>query len=171
MKSSLHSLILFLSFLLNHLSPPPPKLDPFIDNNATETNSSSTNSLNFWQVIQIQSQSHIATDGQSISKSWCRALSGAHDQIFITLWQLRSYFCGAPSLTREPQMGLDTKTHSNYLLCPFIYPRHWQRRKQPLYCLEGLFTDPLRRNGRPVVIAYQRHFYIPDQNLLRKKKT
>jgi hypothetical protein len=25
---------------------------------------------------------------------------GAHDQIFITLWQLRSCFCGAPSLTR-----------------------------------------------------------------------
>jgi hypothetical protein len=47
-----------------------------------------------------QSQSHIATDGQSISKSWCRALSGAHDQIFITLWQLGSCFCGARSLTR-----------------------------------------------------------------------
>jgi hypothetical protein len=30
------------------------------------------------------SQSHIATDGQSISKSWCRAPSWAHDQIFIT---------------------------------------------------------------------------------------
>jgi hypothetical protein len=41
-----------------------------------------------------QSQSHIATDGQSVSKSWC------HDQIFIIVWQLRSWFCGAPSLTR-----------------------------------------------------------------------
>jgi hypothetical protein len=46
-----------------------------------------------------QSQSHIATDGQSICKSWCRAPSGANDQIFITPWQLRSCFCGAPSLT------------------------------------------------------------------------
>jgi hypothetical protein len=27
-------------------------------------------------------------------------LSGAHDQIFITFWQLQSCFCGAPSLTR-----------------------------------------------------------------------
>jgi hypothetical protein len=51
-------------------------------------------------LIFIQSQSHIANDGQSVNKSWCRAPSGAHDQIFITLWQLRSYFCGAPSLTR-----------------------------------------------------------------------
>jgi hypothetical protein len=49
---------------------------------------------------QSQSQSHIATDGQSISKSWCRAPSEAHDQIFIIVWQLRSCFCEAPSLTR-----------------------------------------------------------------------
>jgi hypothetical protein len=47
-----------------------------------------------------RSWSHIATDGQLTSKSWCRAPSGAHDQIFNTLWQLRSCFCGAPSLTR-----------------------------------------------------------------------
>jgi hypothetical protein len=36
----------------------------------------------------------------SQSVSWCRAPSGAHDQIFIAVWQLRSCFCGAPSLTR-----------------------------------------------------------------------
>jgi hypothetical protein len=36
------------------------------------------------QLPTFQSQSHIATDGQSISKSWCRAPYGAHDQIFIT---------------------------------------------------------------------------------------
>jgi hypothetical protein len=47
-----------------------------------------------------RSRSHIATDGQSVSKSWCRAPSGVHDQIYITVWQLRSCFCGAPSLTR-----------------------------------------------------------------------
>jgi hypothetical protein len=51
-----------------------------------------------------QSQSHIATDGQSVSqsvsKSWCRAPSGAHDQIFITLWQLRYCFSGALSPMR-----------------------------------------------------------------------
>jgi hypothetical protein len=39
-----------------------------------------------------QNQSHIVTDGQSVSKSWCRAPSGAHDQIVITVWQLRSCF-------------------------------------------------------------------------------
>jgi hypothetical protein len=32
-----------------------------------------------------QSQSHIATDGHSVSKSWCRTPSGDHDQIFITI--------------------------------------------------------------------------------------
>jgi hypothetical protein len=54
------------------------------------------------EVCLNQSQSHIATDGQSVSKSWCRAPCGAHDHIFITIWQSRScfFFCGAPSLTR-----------------------------------------------------------------------
>jgi hypothetical protein len=47
------------------------------------------------------SHSHIATDGQSISKSWCRAPSGDHDQIFITLWQSRScFFTGTSSRQR-----------------------------------------------------------------------
>jgi hypothetical protein len=36
-----------------------------------------------------QSQSHIATDGQSVSQSvsqcWCRAQSETHDQIFINV--------------------------------------------------------------------------------------
>jgi hypothetical protein len=35
-----------------------------------------------------------------VSQSWCRAPSAAHDQIYITIWQLRSCFCGAPFLTR-----------------------------------------------------------------------
>jgi hypothetical protein len=51
------------------------------------------------QLSQTQSQSHIATNGQSISKSWCRNPSEAHDQIFITHLQLRSCFCEAASLT------------------------------------------------------------------------
>jgi hypothetical protein len=38
--------------------------------------------------------------GWSVSKPWCRAPSGAHNQIFITVWQLQSCFCGAPPLTR-----------------------------------------------------------------------
>jgi hypothetical protein len=45
-----------------------------------------------------KSKSHC--NWQTVSKSWCRTLSGAHDKIFITVWQLRSCFCGAPSLTR-----------------------------------------------------------------------
>jgi hypothetical protein len=44
----------------------------------------------------VLSQSHVATDGQSVSTSWCRAPSGAHDQILITLWQLLSCFMGRP---------------------------------------------------------------------------
>jgi hypothetical protein len=46
------------------------------------------------------SQSHIATDHHSVSRSWRRAPSGDHDEMFVTLWLLRSCFRGAPSLTR-----------------------------------------------------------------------
>jgi hypothetical protein len=48
----------------------------------------------------VKSKSHC--DWQSVSQSWCRASSGAHDKVLITVWQLRSCFCGAPSLTRGP---------------------------------------------------------------------
>jgi hypothetical protein len=62
--------------------------------------------LNFWPhytnpLLQLncqlsQGQSH----WQSVSKSWFWVPSGAHDQIFITVWQLWSCFCQAHSLTR-----------------------------------------------------------------------
>jgi hypothetical protein len=47
-----------------------------------------------------QSQSPVTTDGQSVSLSWCRAPSGAHDQMFGTVWQLRVVEVGRP-LWRE----------------------------------------------------------------------
>jgi hypothetical protein len=46
----------------------------------------------------IKSKSHC--DWRSVSNSRCRAPSGAHDQIFITVWQLQSYLCRPPSLMR-----------------------------------------------------------------------
>jgi hypothetical protein len=32
-----------------------------------------------------QSQSHVTTDGQSVSMSRCQAPSGSHDQTFVTV--------------------------------------------------------------------------------------
>jgi hypothetical protein len=43
-----------------------------------------------------QSQSAVTPDGVS----WCRSSSGSHVQRFVTVWQLLSCLCGAPSLTR-----------------------------------------------------------------------
>jgi hypothetical protein len=48
----------------------------------------------------VKSQSHIATDGQSVSLSWCRPPAGAHNQMFLLVWKLLSCPCGAPYLTR-----------------------------------------------------------------------
>jgi hypothetical protein len=55
---------------------------------------------------QSQSQSHIATDDQSISKSWCRSPSGAHDQILITVWQLLS--CPWEGALSDERTGLSS---------------------------------------------------------------
>jgi hypothetical protein len=35
--------------------------------------------------VNMVSQSHIATDSQPVCLSWCQALSGAHDQILVTI--------------------------------------------------------------------------------------
>jgi hypothetical protein len=47
-----------------------------------------------------QTKSHIMTEGHSSSQAWCQAPSGAKDQIFITVKQLRFCRCGSSSLTR-----------------------------------------------------------------------
>jgi hypothetical protein len=47
-----------------------------------------------WALRKSKSKSKSHCDwrsvSQSVSKSWCRAPSGAHDQIFINVWELRS---------------------------------------------------------------------------------
>jgi hypothetical protein len=42
-------------------------------------------SVSYRELLCSRSRSHIATDGQSVSKSWCRAPSGAYDQINISV--------------------------------------------------------------------------------------
>jgi hypothetical protein len=42
------------------------------------------------------SQSRIAADGQSVSKSWCRAPSGAHDQYLLFFDSYGIVFVGRP---------------------------------------------------------------------------
>jgi hypothetical protein len=69
----------------------------FISVRWTLLHQSSHHWLSDWHV---ESQSHVKTDGLSASLSWCQAVSGAEDQIFVTVRQLRVCSCGAPSLTR-----------------------------------------------------------------------
>jgi hypothetical protein len=57
-----------------------------------------------------QSQSYLATDGQSASLSWCHATIRARDQFFFLLEiffrELRVCYFVAPSLTRGPACNL-----------------------------------------------------------------
>jgi hypothetical protein len=39
--------------------------------------------------LSLESESYVTTDGQPASLSWNKAPSGAYDQIFIIVWQLR----------------------------------------------------------------------------------
>jgi hypothetical protein len=60
----------------------------------------------YWKLFLFsQSQSHIATDGQSVCLSWCRA----HDQILITVWQLLS--CPWEDALSDERTGLSFISH------------------------------------------------------------
>jgi hypothetical protein len=102
MKSFLYSLTSFLPFVINYSANC--QLGDSINSNCRPQLPSLLTYLRGAQLStansQSQSQSHIATDGQSVSKSWCRTPSGAHGQIFISVWQLRSWFVERP-LWRE----------------------------------------------------------------------
>jgi hypothetical protein len=98
MKSSLHRLIPFLPLFCNR---------QFRRLDSIHFICSQTHILAGWRLrtqykVKVKAKAKATlrlTVSQSVSKSWYRAPSGAHDQIFITVWQLRSCFCGAPSLT------------------------------------------------------------------------
>jgi hypothetical protein len=65
--------------------------------------------------LSHQSQSHITTDGQSVSMSWCQAQSGTFDQkYFFSFSKLRSCLCGEPSLTRGRVCHLSVLVNTVY---------------------------------------------------------
>jgi hypothetical protein len=74
----------------------------------------------------------MATDGRSISKSWCRAPSVVLVQIFIIVWQLRSWFLGHP---------LGRENGSVFFICCWPSPAQYFSGRSPLslatifYCL------------------------------------
>jgi hypothetical protein len=75
----------------------------------------------------FQSLSHIATDGQSVTKSWCPAPFGAYDQIFSTVWQLRSSSILWGALSNE-RAGLSFVRVIGCISKSFVrlrFPRRW----------------------------------------------
>jgi hypothetical protein len=82
-----------------------------------------TSSMTFGSVISLihhgldQSQSHIATDGQSVSMSWCRAQFGTFGQRFFFSKLLSCPFWGAREVGSVmcQSLSLKSTTVSNYL--------------------------------------------------------
>jgi hypothetical protein len=73
-----------------------------------------------------QCQSHVTTGGQSVSQSvsmsWCRAPSGSHDQMFVTLRRLLSCLLLGRPLWREVWSALyHTKSAVYLVVCQYIY--------------------------------------------------
>jgi hypothetical protein len=89
----------------------------------------------------IGSQSHIATDSQLVSQSLCPA--PCRKVTLVTVWQLQSCYCGAPSLTRGQVCLLSVLGSSS---APSIYvvlardPLRWPR--DTLYQLNLALTSP-----------------------------
>jgi hypothetical protein len=77
--------------------------------------------LIFWiDSLKSQSQSHVTTDGQSVSMSWCQVHSETCDQILFSVWNLLCCLCGAPSLTRG-RVCLLSVTVTLYMSRVYVY--------------------------------------------------
>jgi hypothetical protein len=91
------------------------------------------------------------TDGQSISKSWCRDTSGAHDQTVITLIVTVLFLWGALS---EERSGLslvyaaDPRQCGSEFLGTLIVPKYFSPRN----CCRSLFIIQ-RWNFLPCIIS------------------
>jgi hypothetical protein len=98
-KSSLHRLIPFLPLFCNwkfRRLDSLPLLPSSYSGRLASRNSTLHSRLHTLTTWSHQSQSHIATDCQSISKSWCWAPSGAHDQTFLPFDSYGLVFLGCP---------------------------------------------------------------------------
>jgi hypothetical protein len=95
--------------------------------------------------------------------SWCRGPSGAHDQIFITVWHLLSSFCGAPFLTRRPVcllymllalasavfLGSESLGTRDHILLSQIWDFHF-RRLLPLARSRWRYSTPPPHGGHGI---------------------
>jgi hypothetical protein len=130
-------------------------------------------SLVTWTVVSLtaakfQSQSHIATDGQSVSKSWCRALSGGSwPDIYYCLTVTLLFFVGHP-LWREDGSVFYTR------ICCWSLPAQSFSGPSPLglatifYCLRfetSLFVASYDSHGHGGGIRRRLHMGYCPPNL------
>jgi hypothetical protein len=106
-----------------------------------------------------QSQSHFTTDDQSVSPSWCRAPSGAHDQVKVTLRPTTSQSVRLITASSYIAWGRAPKKTSTLASAHCCLGNRPQRKPQ---FLRLLHASPLLRNVLPLLtlLAHSVHITI-----------
>jgi hypothetical protein len=85
----------------------------------------------------------------------CCSVSNTSNHIWRLLFA--DYFVSSDFLSKTFNCHLQNSTHfsttnsNESSLSLYNFSARTTQKTQPLYCLEGLFTDPLPTNGRPIV--------------------
>jgi hypothetical protein len=97
-------------------------------NSSASVLSSRSLSIDRWSGdSKSQSQSHIATDTQSVCLSWCRTPSGAYDQKFVYLFLFReSYSLVYLGALSDERSGLSFVSQSSVIVSIYIYTMYFQ---------------------------------------------
>jgi hypothetical protein len=111
-----------------------------------------------------QSQSYVMTDGQLASLSCSQAPSGAQDWSFVTVRELRVYWCGAPSVMRGQVCHLQLvlaltsavflgfkscRTHDQFYCLRFVTPPIFRAKFPYLYPPETGWPSYVPRHWVP----------------------
>jgi hypothetical protein len=123
--------------------------------------------MNEWMIFRSQSQSHVTTDGQSVSQSgsmsWCRVHSGTCGQKLFSAWKLR---CCVWGVLYDERSGLSLVSHYQQY---FAHCQHLIQFKFYMFYVYTIYTRPLAASAQynrscPIICIV---FRVQDQGILR----
>jgi hypothetical protein len=150
MKSSLHSLIIFLPFVLSHLRIPSAELDPIL------VPESESELLYDWRFTA--NQFVLAPSLLRLTASFLSQMNTCGHSPYITSSRQRGWIshlqlllAHASAFILGSESSLFVASYDSQGYCVAIRPRFHagltHRKHRFLYCCEGVFTAPLHSNG------------------------